>query len=110
MMLPPADHFRKVMQNLGVKKSHHVVCYDTSPRNVWGFRVAWMFSAMGHSNVQVLDGGFSKWNGKIGQTDESDFDYNLDTSKHLSFESFNEYVSQGGNPQVLDSRPPSSFE
>ena len=61
MMLPTAEHFGKHMAMLDVRKSDKVVCYDTSPRNVFGFRTAWMFHAMGHPDVQVLDGGFEKW-------------------------------------------------
>ena len=97
MMLPPSDHFRTVMQNLGVKKSDHVVCYDTSQRNVWGYRVAWMFEAMGHPKVQVLDGGFAKWNGEVSQVNEDDFDYKVDERKHLSFESFNNFITKEGS-------------
>ena len=60
-MLPSQSHFSKIMRNLGIKNSDHVVCYDTSPRNVFSHRVAWMFSAMGKHDVIVLDGGFEQW-------------------------------------------------
>lgn len=58
--LPSADHFEKQCQNLGINQKSIIVVYDnlgiySSPR-VW-----WMFHAMGHENVAVLDGGFPAW-------------------------------------------------
>ena len=57
-MLPNQIAFSNVMKKLNIKLSDMVVCYDTNPRNVYGYRAAWMFTAMGHNDVHVLDGGF----------------------------------------------------
>jgi thiosulfate/3-mercaptopyruvate sulfurtransferase len=59
-MLPGADAFAKAVGALGIGDGDTVVVYDGSgifsaPR-AW-----WMFKAMGHKNVKVLDGGFPKW-------------------------------------------------
>jgi thiosulfate/3-mercaptopyruvate sulfurtransferase len=59
-MLPPADFFQDEMQKLGVNKASAIVVYDkvgvySSPR-AW-----WMFRAMGHNQVAVLDGGLPAW-------------------------------------------------
>jgi thiosulfate/3-mercaptopyruvate sulfurtransferase len=59
-MLPGADAFAKAVGALGISHGDTVVVYDGSgifsaPR-AW-----WMFKAMGHRNVKVLDGGFPKW-------------------------------------------------
>ncbi|SMY34597.1 sulfurtransferase [Photobacterium andalusiense] len=59
-MLPPADLFTAEVAKLGVNNSSHVVIYDSqgmfsAPRG-W-----WMFKAMGHDNVSVLDGGLPAW-------------------------------------------------
>ena len=59
-MLPSADAFAKAVGALGIGNGDSVVVYDGSgifsaPR-VW-----WMFKAMGHDDVKVLDGGFPKW-------------------------------------------------
>ena len=48
------------MKRMGIGDGHHVIAYDgtglfSAPR-IW-----WMFKAMGHENVSVLDGGFPKW-------------------------------------------------
>jgi len=57
---PSIEQFTVECQKLGVNKNSFIVVYDTtgiysSPR-VW-----WMFNAMGHSNIAVLDGGLPEW-------------------------------------------------
>ncbi len=59
-MMPKAPHFQREVQALGVRTDSLVVVYDrlgiySSPR-AW-----WMFKAMGHHQVSVLDGGFPAW-------------------------------------------------
>ena len=50
-MMPTKVHFIDTLKRLDVRKSDKVVCYDTHFRNVYGFRVAWMFDSMGHPDV-----------------------------------------------------------
>ncbi len=62
-MIPNEKVFEAACQNLGINKDSLIVVYDnlgvyTSPR-VW-----WMFKAMGHSQIAVLDGGLSAWKAK----------------------------------------------
>jgi thiosulfate/3-mercaptopyruvate sulfurtransferase len=57
---PSQEKFTSECQKLGINKNSTIVVYDTlgiysSPR-AW-----WMFKAMGHSNVFVLDGGLPEW-------------------------------------------------
>ena len=59
-MLPEETSFTVACQALGINADSLIVVYDnlgiyTSPR-VW-----WMFKAMGHDNIAVLDGGLPKW-------------------------------------------------
>ncbi|MBC7877346.1 MAG: sulfurtransferase [Anaerolineales bacterium] len=59
-MMPSADVFTDEVQKLGINKDSAIVVYDyvgvySSPR-AW-----WMFRAMGHSQVAVLDGGLPAW-------------------------------------------------
>lgn len=59
-MLPSPEFFTEEMQKLGINKDSAIVVYDyvgvySSPR-AW-----WMFRAMGHSEVAVLDGGLPAW-------------------------------------------------
>ena len=58
--LPSQEDFEKEARKLGIKNSSIIVIYDnlgiyTSPR-VW-----WMFKAMGHVAVAILDGGLPDW-------------------------------------------------
>jgi len=58
--MPSHEIFTSNVQTLGVNQDSHVVVYDgmglfASPR-VW-----WMFKAMGHNNVSVLNGGLPAW-------------------------------------------------
>ena len=59
-MLPSAKLFASRMKNMGVGDGMHVVAYDSeglySAARVW-----WMFRAMGHQEVSVLNGGLKKW-------------------------------------------------
>ncbi|NME69620.1 sulfurtransferase [Flammeovirga aprica] len=57
---PSAEQFEKECQKLGINKGSNIVVYDniglfSSPR-AW-----WMFQAMGHQNIKVLDGGLPAW-------------------------------------------------
>jgi len=59
-MMPSADFFTEEMQKMGVNRDSAIVVYDkdgiySSPR-AW-----WMFRAMGHDSVAVLDGGLPAW-------------------------------------------------
>ena len=59
-MMPSPEMFTDEAQKLGINKDSAIVVYDdagiyASPR-AW-----WMFRAMGHSQVAVLDGGLPAW-------------------------------------------------
>ncbi len=59
-MPPDADVFERAARDLGISETSTVVCYDgagifAAPR-AW-----WMFRAMGHRKVAVLDGGWPAW-------------------------------------------------
>lgn len=59
MMTPPAQ-FEAVMSAHGIGNRHRVVLYSRGA-NYWATRLFLMFRAMGHDQVQVLDGGWDKW-------------------------------------------------
>lgn len=59
-MMPSAEFFTEEMQKLGINQDSAIVVYDhvgvySSPR-AW-----WMFRAMGHTQVAVLNGGLPAW-------------------------------------------------
>ena len=67
-MIPGERIFEKECRKLGINKDSLIVVYDnlgvyTSPR-VW-----WMFKAMGHSQIAVLDGGLSAWKNALLPTE-----------------------------------------
>lgn len=59
-MLPKPEQFARQVGALGVGDGDRIVCYDGvglfSAARAW-----WMFRAMGHASVAVLDGGLPKW-------------------------------------------------
>ncbi len=61
-MLPKKDNWEKIMSDLGVKNSDHIVVYDNSDL-ISSCRVWYTFLYFGHDPdlVSVLDGGFKKW-------------------------------------------------
>ena len=59
-MLPPPEKFSARVRKLGLGDGNRIVVYDTSPMT-GACRVWWMFRAMGHKDVAVLDGGLPKW-------------------------------------------------
>jgi len=59
-MLPPPEKFSARVRKLGLGDGSKIVVYDTTPM-LGAARVWWMFRAMGHKDVSVLDGGLPKW-------------------------------------------------
>lgn len=57
---PSVGQFEKEARALGINKNSAIVVYDDkgiySSARVW-----WLFKAMGHNNVAVLNGGFPEW-------------------------------------------------
>jgi thiosulfate/3-mercaptopyruvate sulfurtransferase len=65
--IPSADQFEIGCRKLGINQNSQIVIFDkmgvySSPR-VW-----WMFKAMGHKNVSVLNGGLPAWEEKGFET------------------------------------------
>ncbi len=59
-MMPTEDGFNRSAQNLGLQKDDLIVVYDNSG-TLASPRAWWMFKAMGHDNVRVLNGGLPAW-------------------------------------------------
>lgn len=57
--LPTLAQFSETLINLGITPSSHVVIYDDKNGANAAARFWWMLKAVGHKNVQVLDGGIS---------------------------------------------------
>lgn len=59
-MLPEADVFAEKVGALGISNTTQVVVYDSNSFFA-SARAWWMFRAMGHEHVYVLDGGLEAW-------------------------------------------------
>jgi thiosulfate/3-mercaptopyruvate sulfurtransferase len=59
-MLPSPEKFSARVRKLGLGDGNKIVIYDTTPMT-GAARVWWMFRAMGHKDVSILDGGLPKW-------------------------------------------------
>lgn len=68
-MLPEPEKFASRVKKLGLGDGNRIVVYDGvglfSAARVW-----WMFRAMGHEDVSVLDGGFPKWRAEGRATED----------------------------------------
>lgn len=68
-MLPPPEKFSSRVRRLGLGDGHRVICYDQNAY-LAAPRVWWMFRAMGHGDVAVLDGGFDAWRAAGGAVED----------------------------------------
>lgn len=66
-MLPDPDQFASQVGALGIRSEHLVVVYDANDFYA-SARAWWMFRAMGHDHVRVLDGGLKAWLADGGET------------------------------------------
>jgi thiosulfate/3-mercaptopyruvate sulfurtransferase len=55
--LPPLEDFAASLGKWGITPESHVVVYDDKAAAFGGARLWWMLRAIGHKNVQVLNGG-----------------------------------------------------
>ena len=55
--LPEAEQFAETLTSLGISNTSHVVIYDNKNGSNAAARLWWMMKALGHTKVQVLDGG-----------------------------------------------------
>ncbi|MEL0609819.1 sulfurtransferase [Vibrio echinoideorum] len=59
-MFPTENHFNARAQEIGINQDSTIVVYDNSGTFA-SPRAWWMFMAMGHNNVYILDGGLPAW-------------------------------------------------
>lgn len=83
--LPKARDFAAAVKLLGINNGSKIVVYDNSDFRT-AARAWWMFRAMGHKNVYVLDGGFQLWRAKKLRTQRGGFK----TDKSVYYADYNE--------------------
>ncbi|MDR3511325.1 MAG: 3-mercaptopyruvate sulfurtransferase [Caulobacteraceae bacterium] len=113
-MLPEPADFAIHARRLGVEPTSRVVVYDaqglfSAPR-VW-----WMFRAMGHENVAVLEGGLARWIAEARpveagwiQKPHGEFKAHPDPDLVRRLDQVREALD-GGGAQVLDARAADRF-
>ncbi|MBO1519608.1 3-mercaptopyruvate sulfurtransferase [Oceanisphaera pacifica] len=110
-MLPPAEQFSRQVSLLGVSNQSRIVIYDGSgifaaPR-AW-----WMFKAMGHKQVAVLDGGLPSWvaqglpvtSGEAETVTQGHFEAKLQTTWVADTKHVQAALSQPKTSRILDAR------
>jgi thiosulfate/3-mercaptopyruvate sulfurtransferase len=114
-MLPDPSEFAVRVRRMGVQPSSRVVVYDT-PGLFSAPRVWWMFRAMGHENVAVLDGGLNKWIAEARplaegwvQRPHGEFKAQLDAGLVRDLEQVRAALASGGE-QLVDARAADRFE
>jgi len=69
-MLPSVEYFSQQVGLLGIRNENKIVVYDShgifSAPRVW-----WMFKAMGHKDVAVLNGGLPAWKAALGSLEST---------------------------------------
>jgi 3-mercaptopyruvate sulfurtransferase SseA/imidazolonepropionase-like amidohydrolase len=58
--VPLPRDFERSMERIGVTNGTHVIVYDERG-GIYAARLWWLLNYYGHSNVALLDGGWTKW-------------------------------------------------
>lgn len=114
-MLPDPVLFSSRVRKLGLGDGNRLVIYDSN-----GFfasaRVWWMFRAMGHKDVKVLDGGLAAWTAAGGETEDLP---PVSVERHYTARKRADLVKDivqvqtaivDGRAAILDARAPGRFD
>jgi thiosulfate/3-mercaptopyruvate sulfurtransferase len=99
--LPTAKGFAAAVKNLGITNGSKIVVYDNSDFRT-AARAWWMFRAMGHKNVYVLDGGLALWKAQKQPTESG----NVTAEKSIYYAEYNPalYLTKDDILANLDSK------
>ena len=114
-MMPDSVKFSSRVRKLGVGDGNRIVVYDSNDF-IASARVWWMFRAMGHDEVFVLDGGLRAWVAEGGEIEDlppvvtGGRHFTPRVQAHLikSQDQVREAVSDAKLP-ILDARPAGRF-
>ena len=113
-MLAAPEVFADAVGGLGVASEDRVVVYDRRPI-ASAARVWWSLRAMGHDNVQVLDGGLDAWQAAGGELEcgvvtPRAARFIARQRPHLTCDFAGVSAALGdGSAQLVDARPPVRF-
>lgn len=108
-MLPSPEHFSQDVAALGINSGDQVVVYDGmgifSAARLW-----WMFRAMGHDRVAVLDGGLPKWRAEARPLSQDQSAESGDFSARLRPDLVRDAAQVlASKAQIIDARPAERF-
>ena len=107
------EHMRKILSYAGIDENKKIIFYDNSS-GMLAARGVWMCLYFSHLDVQMLDGGISKWTKENLPTETESTIYKpsnlttpLDPSIIIGFEELNEKI---GKVTIIDARSPDEFD
>lgn len=114
--LPTLTQFSSMLKKFGIAKNSHVIIYDDKNGSNAAARFWWMLRAVGHENVQVVNGGFEAAI-KAGFTNNN----NIEVPKTVSNYEVKDWIlpmaniievdlaSETGNQTIVDVRDANRF-
>jgi len=107
------EHMRKILSYSGIDEKKKIVFYD-DVSGMLAARGVWMCLYFSHPDVQMLDGGLSRWTRENLPTQTESTIYKpsqlstpIDPSIIIGFEELNEKI---GKVMIIDSRSPDEFD
>ncbi|UPR59851.1 sulfurtransferase [Vibrio sp. ED004] len=115
-MFPSEKHFNTRAREIGINQDSTVVVYDNSG-TLASPRAWWMFMAMGHKNVYILDGGLPAWIEAGYATDTSyrtqvtpgNFEGHIQDNYFVNAQQIQSY-SDAKSANILDARSQARFD
>ncbi|ARP40129.1 sulfurtransferase [Vibrio syngnathi] len=115
-MFPTEKHFNTRAQEIGINQDSTIVVYDNSGTFA-SPRAWWMFMAMGHNNVYILDGGLPAWI-DAGYATDTDFKTTVQTGNFEGSIQGNYFVnaqqiesySTSKSANIVDARSQARFD
>ncbi|MFA0621990.1 sulfurtransferase [Vibrio sp. 10N.222.49.A4] len=115
-MFPTEKHFNTRAQEIGINQDSTIVVYDNSGTFA-SPRAWWMFMAMGHNNVYILDGGLPAWIDAGYVTDTNyktevqagNFDGSIQDDYFVNAQQIESY-SDNKNANIVDARSQARFD
>jgi len=108
-----AEHMRKILSYSGIDDNKKIVFYDNTS-GMLAARGVWMCLYFSHPDVQMLDGGLSKWDRENLPTVTESTIYKpsqlstpIDPSIIIGFEELNANI---GKVTIIDARSPDEFD
>ena len=106
------EHMRKVLSYAGIDENKKIIFYDDTS-GMLAARGVWMCLYFSHPDVQMLDGGLSKWTGEnlpiVTESaiyKPSNLTTPTDPSIIIGFEELNQNI---GQITIIDARSPDEF-